>query len=554
MIRTPTILLAALLLVSCSAPPPLVISVVGTNDVHGQFSENGERGGLVTISAYVDAIRGARTEDGGAVLLIDAGDMWQGTLESNLSEGAAMVDAYNALGYNAATIGNHEFDFGPRGAPAIPSEPGHDARGALKERAAEANFPILAGNLIDGTTDELVDWDNVQPSVLIDVGGLKVGIIGVMTRRALSATMALNVEDLRVAPLAPAIETEALALRDAGAALIIVTAHAGSECTDFSDPNDLSSCHHDGEIFKVARNLPTGLVDHIIAGHTHQSVAHIVNETVITSSYSNTVAFSRVDFTLDRRSGEVLDRLVYPPQPAVAGATYEGRVVEPNRAVLAIANEAAERAKDMRESKVGINLETPFTLDGNPESSLGNLFTDALFESLDVDVAMHNVAGGLRTNFPAGELEYGSVYELSPFENRVVRIEMSGAELRRVVAQQAHRGQRSVGFSGMRVFISCTNLKQSVTLVLSDGHEVRDTDDVTVVVNDFIAAGGEYILTDIMPENGYPIDESQPLTRDLFVTWLGARGGSIAAADFETGDKPKWNRPDDLDPECRLEF
>ena len=556
MIQTPTILLAAaaLLLASCTAPPPLVISVIGTNDVHGQFTENGNRGGVVTLSAYVDAIRAARTEDGGAVLLIDAGDMWQGTLESNLSEGAAMVDAYNALGYTAATIGNHEFDFGPRGAAAIPSEPGHDARGALKERAAEANFPVLAANLIDGSTNELVDWDNVQPSVLVDVEGLKVGIIGVMTRHALSATMALNVEDMRVAPLVPAIETEALALRDAGAALIIVTAHAGSECTDFSDPNDLSSCNQDGEIFEVARKLPTGLVDHIIAGHVHQGIAHIVNETAITSSYSNTRAFSRVDFTLDRRSGKVLDRIVYSPQPAVAGATYEGRVVEPNPAVVAIANKANERAREMRESRVGITLKTPFTLSGNPESSLGNLFTDALFESLDIDVAMHNVAGGLRTNLPAGELEYGSVYELSPFENRVVRIEMSGAQLRRVVAQQAHRGQRSVGFSGMRVFVSCTNLKQSVKLVLSDGHEVRDTDDVTVVVNDYIAAGGEYILTDIMPEGGYPIDESQPLTRDVFVAWLAARGGSIGAADFETTDEPKWNRPDDLDPECRLDF
>ena len=554
MIRTPTILLAALLLASCGAPPPLVISVVGTNDVHGQFLENGERGGLVTVSAYVDAIRGARTEDGGTVLLIDAGDMWQGTLESNLSEGAAMVDAYNALGYTAATIGNHEFDFGPRGAPATPSEPGHDARGALKERAAQANFPILAANLIDGATNELVDWDNVQPSVLIDVDGLKVGIIGVMTRRALSTTIALNVEDLRVAPLAPAIEREALALRDAGAALVIVTAHAGSECTEFGDPNDLSSCQQGGEIFEVARELPTGLVDHIIAGHTHQSVAHIVNETVITSSYSNTRAFSRVDFTLDRRSGKVLDRLVYPPQPAIAGATYEGRVIEPNRAVLVIANEAAERAKNMRESKVGINLETPFTLQGNPESSLGNLFTDALFESLDIDVAMHNVAGGLRTGLPAGELEYGSVYELSPFENRVVFIEMSGAELRRVVAQQAHRGRRSVGFSGMRVFVSCADLELSAKLVLSDGREISDTDNVTVVVNDYIATGGDYIFTDIMPEDGYPIDESQPLTRDLFVAWLAARGGSIAAADFESSDEPKWNRPDDLDPECRLDF
>ena len=553
MIRTPTILLAALLASSCSAPPPLVITVVGTNDVHGQLIENGERGGLITISSYVDAIRSAREADGGAVLLIDAGDMWQGTLESNLSEGAAMVDAYNAMGYTAATIGNHEFDFGPRGIPATPSEPGHDARGALKERALQANFPILAANLIVRETGELVDWDNVQPSVLIDVEGLKVGIIGVMAAHALAGTISLNVNDLEVAPLAPAIEKHATALRDAGAALIIVTAHAGSECTEFNDPRDLSSCRQSGEIFEVARDLPTGLVDHIIAGHVHQGIAHIVNETVITSSYSNTRAFSRVDFTVDRRSGKIVDRRVYPPQLATAGSEYEGQAISPNTDVIAIADEAVETARELREEKVGVVLDTPFTLWDNPESALGNLFTDALLESLDVDIALHNVAGGLRTDLPAGDLEFGSVYEISPFENRVVLIELSGAELRHVISQQAHRSRRAVGFSGMQVFVSCTEQDMTVTMLDADGREFGDTDNITIAVNDYMATGGEFVLSDIMPEGGYPIDETQPLIRDVFVSWLAARGGRISADEFDTSDNPKWNRPDTLDPACQLD-
>ena len=69
------------------------------------------------------------------MLLIDAGDMWQGTLESNLSEGASVVDAYNALGYTAVAIGNHEFDFGPAGPKAIPETDADDPQGSLKLRA-----------------------------------------------------------------------------------------------------------------------------------------------------------------------------------------------------------------------------------------------------------------------------------------------------------------------------------------------------------------------------------------------------------------------------------
>jgi 5'-nucleotidase len=111
--------------------------------VHGQLLPLRDRGGLVTISAYADALRDARVEDGGAVLVIDAGDMWQGTLDSNLVEGAAVVEAYNAIGFTAAAIGNHEFDFGPVGSKAIPQDAGDDPQGALKQRVSEANFPVL---------------------------------------------------------------------------------------------------------------------------------------------------------------------------------------------------------------------------------------------------------------------------------------------------------------------------------------------------------------------------------------------------------------------------
>ena len=82
-------------------------------------------------------------------MLVDAGDMFQGTLESNLGEGAAVVRAYNLLGYDAAAVGNHEFDYGPVGPAPTPRAPGDDARGALKARAAEARFPFLDANLAD---------------------------------------------------------------------------------------------------------------------------------------------------------------------------------------------------------------------------------------------------------------------------------------------------------------------------------------------------------------------------------------------------------------------
>src|SRR5690349_17410424 len=88
----------------------ITISVVATTDLHGGVLPRNERGGVELFGGYLRNIRNARVRDGGGVLLVDSGDMFQGTLESNLNEGAAVIATYNEFGYAAAAIGNHEFD------------------------------------------------------------------------------------------------------------------------------------------------------------------------------------------------------------------------------------------------------------------------------------------------------------------------------------------------------------------------------------------------------------------------------------------------------------
>ena len=121
---------------------------------------------------------------------------------------------YNALGYAAAAIGNHEFDFGPAGPASTPQRPDDDPRGALKARAAQASFPFLAANLIDLATDRPVDYQNVKSSTVVTAAGVR----GRHRRRhddsrALFTTIAANVRRPWVAPLAETIEAEAKRLR-----------------------------------------------------------------------------------------------------------------------------------------------------------------------------------------------------------------------------------------------------------------------------------------------------------------------------------------------------
>lgn len=543
------VLLLSLTLAACAVAPKqpdeITLSIIGTNDVHGAIAASDEAGGLVAVSAYVDALRRARAADGGAVLLIDAGDMWQGTLESNLVEGAAVVEAYNAMGVTAAAIGNHEFDFGPEGPNAIPLEEGEDPRGNLKQRAREAAFPLLAANLIDDTSGEPVAWDNVQPSILIDAAGIKVGVVGVVTANALTTTIAANISNLSIAPLADTIAAQARKLRDDGAVLIVVAAHAGGKCTDFSDRQDLSSCDMSAEIMQVASRLEPGLVDYIIGGHQHNPIAHIVNGTPITSNHANTFSFGRVDFRVDPGTQRVISRQVFAPQPTKfdAQTTYAGYPLVANPDVEAVAQIASARAVALKQESLGVTLTGPFNLVPDVESAIGNLMTEAMLASFDADVAIHNVFGGIRSDLPPGELTYGEVFEMFPFDNIVTIHEVSGLELQEVIARHV-RERRKPGFAGMRVFVSCDNGRMNIDMRLNDGRVIGDDDRVRVVANDYLALGGDGILTPAFRGEDFELRYDMPLTRDALVSWFRAGPDTLAPEDFRSHDAPKWNVPD----------
>src|SRR4051812_14204982 len=191
--------IASIALAACSHPPAPVhgdhtgaspphlgvrtLTIIGTNDLHGSLDR------LPLLAGYIGNVRAARVADGGGVLLLDGGDLFQGTLESNVAEGADVVLAYNAMGYAASAIGNHELDYGPEGPAVTVSSADEDPRGALEARVREAKFPFLVSNIVDNKTGAPLHWPNLAPSVLVDVAGLHVGIIGVSTQDTPYTTM-----------------------------------------------------------------------------------------------------------------------------------------------------------------------------------------------------------------------------------------------------------------------------------------------------------------------------------------------------------------------------
>ncbi len=549
----PSLVLASLLALACggpeirsevrsevpSSPPPretVTLTLVGTNDLHGHVRA------LPVLGGYLRILRELRADDG-AVVLIDGGDLFQGTLESNLLEGAPVIEAYGLLGYDAAAIGNHEFDYGPAGERATPASPEDDPRGALKARAREAGFPLLSANLhAEGGAP--LDWQNVAPSVLLERGGVRVGVIGVTTEHTLGTTIAANVIGLEVEPLAQAIAREADALRARGADVVFVAAHAGGRCEHFEDAHDLSSCAAGEEIFRVAAALPAHAVDAIVAGHTHAGVAHVVSEIPIVESFSYGRAFGRIDLTVRPGHG-VVDVVVPPPRELsesgsadggdCAPGSYEGRAVEVDARVAQALEPAMANARALRERRLGVVLEDTIAASYGSESALGNLFTDLMLAAQpSADVALTN-GGGLRADLPAGELTYGALYEASPFDNQFALVRMRSDELGRVLASNLRGTGGFLSIAGTRAEARCEGGEVRVSLVDERGRRVPADRELTVVTTDFLATSG---ALGELPRDRVTVQDGH-FVREAMAEELTERGGRIASSRLLAPERPR---------------
>ncbi len=518
-------------------PPPVEsLSIIGTNDLHGHIEM------LPLLGGY---LRVLRSKEERLVLLIDGGDMFQGTLASNLKEGAPIVEAYNLLGYDAVTIGNHEFDFGPVGPDATAEKPGQDPRGALKARAAAANFPFLSSNIFDDATGEAIQWPNVLPATMLERRGIKIGLIGVSTFETPHVTLPANFVGLSMAPLAARIAEHAAQLRTAGAAVIVVTAHAGGHCEDFSDPRDISSCEAH-EIMEVASELPLGSVDVIVAGHTHLGMAHTVNGIAIIESYSYGKAFGRVDLTI-ATDGTVDVDTIHPPRslclkgkgPTCDPGSYEGSVVQADATIATLAKKASDVADKIRSRDLGILLPEPILRSRANASALGDLFVDLMRAAQPTsDVAITN-GGSLRADLPAGPLKYGGLFQAMPFDNRFAMVRLKGSTLRKLFATNLTRDNGILSVSGLSVRATCKRGKLVVAMKRDNGKPVRDSETLLVTTSDFLASGGDGLIGSPGLEPESITLDGGLLVRDAMAEQLRKRGGQLRSQDFFDPAKPR---------------
>ena len=434
------------------------LRVVMTNDFHGRleperpsWAGGREVGGAAALAAYFDH---ERAGFGGPVLLLDGGDVMQGTPISNLTQGRSTVEFFNHARYGGAALGNHEFDWGQQ---------------VLRERIADARFEWLSANTVVAGSDTTPSW--IRATATVTVGDVKVALLGLTTQETPGATRADNVSGLAFLDGAATMDRYVPQLRRE-ADFVIVVAHAGGVCEDA-----VRNCSD--EIVDWAtrtRERP----DLIVAGHTHQVVRAVVNGIPIIEAGSYSTRYGVVD----------LER-VRPDSVSVwirgTPATFVDLVSPDTVAAALVARYAAQIAPQVNRPIARTAEPIPR---GAGEHPMGRLIADAQRRATGAQIAIMN-NGGVRAALDSGTVTWGDAYEVHPFGNLLVKLQLTGAQLREALEVGLAGRAPGLQVSGIVAEYDPAGAPGSRlrSVQLEDGTAVRDDVVYTVAVNDFLASG-----------------------------------------------------------------
>jgi 2',3'-cyclic-nucleotide 2'-phosphodiesterase/3'-nucleotidase/5'-nucleotidase len=448
-------------------PDTVRVAFVATNDFHGallpaapSWAGGDTVGGAATLASYVTAIEARYPE---AVVWLDGGDLMQGTLISNLTYGRSTVEVMNAIGLDAAAIGNHEFDW---------------SVDTLRARIADAAFPWLSANIFEKASGKRPAW--AVPYVWMERAGLRIAVIGASTVATPVTTMPANVAAYEFRDIASVVDELAPELLAEGADLIVLTVHAGAAAD--------SAGVYRGEIVEAARRI-TAPLDLIVSGHTHTHVETVENGIPIVQARSSGTALGIVVLTYVPGEDEVVDH------DAEIVTTY-AKNVTPDSAVAAIVERHRQAVSAIAERPIA-TMAHPIVRERAQENALGSLIADAQRWAAGTQVAAIN-AGGIRSDFDEGPVTYEEVFRVHPFQNLLVRLRLTGEQLR--WALEAAVANRLGQVSGVRYAFDPTRpagerVREATladeTPVVRDGRAVDPQATYTMTMNNFMVERGD---------------------------------------------------------------
>lgn len=469
--------------------------ILHTNDVHGRALADPVGGylGYAAVSQYKKDLEAA----GDSVLLLDAGDASQGIPLVNLSKGKNAIEFLNAVGYQAMTPGNHEFDWGVDN---------------LKQLAGEAEFPILAANIVDHLSGELVFEAN---KVFEMANGLKVGVFGLTTPETLTKAhpdKVRGIDFLQGEKLMEVAKAQVAALQEAGADIIVLLSHLGMD--EESAPN---------RSVDVAEQVPG--IHLLIDGHSHTLLeqGQMVGETLVVSAGYHGKNLGVVTFEDGKFTAKLFSSIKKSAVVEHDGNIYSAILtarLDPEIEALVTARDLAVKEEL---SKVFAKTEVHLNGDRDPgnrteETNLGDFAADAILWAAkqalgeQVQAAITN-GGGIRASIEIGDISMNDMKTVFPFGNEVSVLELKGSELLEALEAATHSTPKAIGafpqVAGMVFTIDTTvpyeegeqypestyfapkNPGARVTIASVGGQPFDPEAIYVVATNDFTAAGGD---------------------------------------------------------------
>ena len=429
---------------------PVRVTLLQVNDVY-QFApvDNGTRGGL----ARVATLRKKIMAESPHTLLLMAGDTISPSIESNTYKGAQMIEAWNAAGLDYATLGNHEFDFGPE---------------VLLQRMSESKFKWLAANVLDKQTGKL--FGDTPEFIVREFDGVKIGIFGILLPETVSTSRpGPNVEIREACATANQVIPK---IRAAGAQVIVALTHLS-----MAEDKALARCSG---------------VDVIIGGHEHTLLESMAGHAPIFKMTADAREMGRIDLNIDKKTGKIesIDWKVIP-------VTNE---YQDDPSFAPIQAKYGTLLKDLGK-KVGsttVDLEMKSENVRTRETNMGNFIADAYRQATGADVALVN-GGSIRADalIKPGPLTKRDVLSILPFNNKVLKIQITGTTLRTAL----EHGVGSIGVesqpgrfpqvSGIR-FSYDASLKagERVTSVTVNGRPLVDRQMYTLAATSYVIKDG----------------------------------------------------------------